>query len=76
MKILDFGLARLKETTSEDATTPGHRGRPDSGTVGYMAPEQVLGQRADHRADIFAFVLGLKCWRDAAHSSVRPQRMG
>ena len=25
------------------------------GTVGYMAPEQVRGQAADHRADIFAF---------------------
>jgi Tol biopolymer transport system component len=25
------------------------------GTVGYMAPEQVRGQQADHRADIFAF---------------------
>jgi eukaryotic-like serine/threonine-protein kinase len=25
------------------------------GTVGYMSPEQVRGQTADHRADIFAF---------------------
>src|SRR5262249_21264947 len=25
------------------------------GTVGYMAPEQVRGEDADHRADIFAF---------------------
>src|SRR5262249_40031839 len=25
------------------------------GTVGYMAPEQVRGQVADHRADIFSF---------------------
>ena len=55
VKILDFGLSRLKETTSEDATTPGTEAGRILGTVGYMAPEQVLGRRADHRADIFAF---------------------
>ena len=32
------------------ATTPGHV----MGTVGYMSPEQVRGQGADHRSDIFA----------------------
>jgi Tol biopolymer transport system component len=42
-----------------DATSPTliHHTEPGvvMGTVGYMAPEQVRGQAADHRADIFAF---------------------
>jgi eukaryotic-like serine/threonine-protein kinase len=60
VKILDFGLAKLtqpqpgsehSEPTRSEGTEPG----VVMGTVGYMAPEQVRGQTADHRADIFAF---------------------
>lgn len=57
VKILDFGLAKLNfrdrsETTQEVASTqPGHV----KGTVGYMPPEQVRGQAADVRSDIFSF---------------------
>jgi eukaryotic-like serine/threonine-protein kinase len=59
VKILDFGLAKLVQPqtepessapTMERATNPG----VVMGTAGYMAPEQVRGQVADHRADIFA----------------------
>ncbi len=61
VKILDFGLAKLRETStsihgSEDAT---RRAMTDPGvvmgTVGYMSPEQVRGQMTDHRSDIFSF---------------------
>jgi serine/threonine protein kinase len=56
VKILDFGLAERAqdglpsglESTATDAGTI-------RGTPAYMAPEQVRGQRADHRADVFAF---------------------
>ncbi len=61
VKILDFGLAKLAQSdagdsvtsrvTSSGVTSPGAM----LGTVGYMAPEQVAGDPADHRADIFAF---------------------
>lgn len=60
VKILDFGLAKLlhgrttvdqSTATARDATEPG----VVMGTVGYMSPEQVRGEAADHRADIFAF---------------------
>jgi eukaryotic-like serine/threonine-protein kinase len=60
IKILDFGLAKLdpaKSATPDGATvtiqqqtSPGHV----LGTVGYMSPEQVRGQVADARSDIFA----------------------
>jgi len=60
VKILDFGLAKLTQVeaptgdsatvTLQARTNPGHV----LGTVGYMSPEQVRGQAADHRSDIFA----------------------
>jgi Tol biopolymer transport system component len=61
VKILDFGLAKLAERSTQDNmtsieptrfidTTPG----TVLGTVGYMAPEQVRGAPIDHRSDIFA----------------------
>ena len=59
VKILDFGLARLateSTLTAPDAATVApitNRGVV-LGTVGYMAPEQVRGERVDHRADLFA----------------------
>ena len=60
VKILDFGLAKLAQPQSNsernvpmltEETEPG----VVMGTAGYMSPEQVRGQTADHRADIFAF---------------------
>ena len=59
VKILDFGLAPLTEAsvfpTPEDPTVADTEAGRVLGTAGYMAPEQVRGQPADHRADIFAF---------------------
>jgi len=58
VKILDFGLAKLTaETVTPDAATLVSRTEPGvvMGTVGYMSPEQVKGQTADYRTDIFSF---------------------
>ncbi|HSE30218.1 MAG TPA: protein kinase [Pyrinomonadaceae bacterium] len=62
VKILDFGLAKLSaeifngESQTEVAT---RKVKTDPGTVmgtiGYMSPEQVRGQNADARSDIFSF---------------------
>ncbi len=70
VKVLDFGLAKLHNPTSEDSdseisdlpTWPGGQGAADLsmsdgslvGTVGYVSPEQVLGRAVDHRSDQFA----------------------
>src|SRR5262244_3705329 len=61
VKILDFGLAKLIQTDGDESQTDVPTRRADTdpgivmGTVGYMSPEQVRGQRIDHRSDIFAF---------------------
>ncbi len=60
VKILDFGLARLTQrlpNSAQSALTAGSATEPGlvMGTVGYMSPEQVRGQTADHRTDIFSF---------------------
>jgi len=50
VQIMDFGLAKLRgkitRLTKEGSTV---------GTAGYMSPEQVQGNDADHRSDIFSF---------------------
>jgi eukaryotic-like serine/threonine-protein kinase len=58
VKLLDFGLARLRDrdevsntNRTETVLTADHA---VMGTLAYMSPEQIDG-RADHRSDIFAF---------------------
>src|SRR5213596_206611 len=59
VKILDFGLAKLTrpEVSIEATGAPTVASGTDPGTIlgtaGYMSPEQVRGQPADHRSDIF-----------------------
>jgi serine/threonine protein kinase len=58
VKVLDFGLAKLTETsTASDIRTVASGTEPGVvlGTVGYMSPEQVRGKPVDHRSDIFNF---------------------
>ena len=53
LSILDFGLARfsLRDATTEaSVTAPG----TVMGTLGYMPPEQLRGEKVDERSDLFA----------------------
>ena len=61
VKLLDFGLAKMKPPVEPlDASADG-RGQPRTvsgivmGTMNYLAPEQLTGGKADARSDIFAF---------------------
>jgi serine/threonine-protein kinase len=55
LKILDFGLAKLRQPSRESAATESVlESRAITGTLPYMAPEQVLGAEIDARTDIHA----------------------
>jgi serine/threonine protein kinase/Tfp pilus assembly protein PilF len=49
VKIMDFGLAKLKGATKLTQT------RSTLGTAAYMSPEQAQGEEVDQRSDIFSF---------------------
>jgi len=51
--ILDFGLAKSPASEATRTVSMTMEGTV-MGTVGYMSPEQLLGQAVDQRADIFA----------------------
>jgi serine/threonine protein kinase len=47
LKIIDFGIARARNTRFRDESTV-------PGKLSYMSPEQARRERVDHRTDIFA----------------------
>lgn len=53
VKLTDFGVAEVQgQLTGEQGALRG--------TVGYMSPEQVLGENVDHRSDLFS--AGILMW--------------
>jgi Tol biopolymer transport system component len=58
IKILDFGLAKLTRPETSEGHSVERTLDTDAGavlgTVGYMSPEQVRGQPADARSDLFS----------------------
>jgi eukaryotic-like serine/threonine-protein kinase len=54
VKVLDFGLAKLRERATDPGTSAVSSGGQVIGTPYYMAPEQVRGEVLDARADLYS----------------------
>lgn len=67
LKILDFGLARSQIANPAIQATFGTRPGLLIGTPGYIAPEQLAGERGDARADVFAFGVLMHVFATGVH---------
>ena len=89
VKLLDFGLAKLKETDGRGDRAGLTRSTPLTeqgtilGTLHYMSPEQLEGKEADARTDIFAFgavlyelVTGEKAFAGKSQASIIASILG
>ena len=62
VKVLDFGLAKFFRSAGGPSTDTMAEGPPSLtsegvtvGTIGYMSPEQAVGDAVDARSDVFSF---------------------
>jgi serine/threonine protein kinase len=67
VKLIDFGISK----TIDPHTIPTRTGEI-VGTIGYMAPEQIRGERVDARTDLYA--LGVMLYRALTGSDVFEDR--
>jgi eukaryotic-like serine/threonine-protein kinase len=66
VKIVDFGLARAVASVSATQSVS------NTGTLPYMAPEQILGEPVDQRADVWALGVIIVQMLTGSHPFLRP----
>jgi serine/threonine-protein kinase len=66
VKLLDFGIARVRDAASSQATPTSYM----MGTAGFMAPEQALGKRDDVDALTDVWAVGATVFRLASGTRV------
>ena len=77
LKVLDFGLASMPQPPGGLASVVTATGDGTLlGTLLYMSPEQLRGEKADHRSDVFALGLVLYEYACGAHPFHSAQPMG
>jgi serine/threonine-protein kinase len=54
VKVLDFGLVKLESAGQREENARLTADTSVSGTPGFIAPEVVLGEKSDHRVDIYS----------------------
>jgi serine/threonine protein kinase len=67
LKILDFGLARSQSAAPAAEASLATRPGLLVGTPGYIAPEQLAGERGDARADVYAFGVLMHVYASGVH---------
>jgi eukaryotic-like serine/threonine-protein kinase len=65
-KVVDFGLARVVATASATLSSS------TTGTLPYMAPEQILGEAVDQRCDVWPLGIMLTQMLTGSHPFLRP----
>ena len=80
-KLLDFGLAKLRQADPAEGLTalptqeaPLTEQGTILGTFQYMAPEQLEGQEADARSDLFALCNRRATWPSRSRGSRPSER--
>lgn len=77
LKVLDFGLASVTTSAGGPASFVTLTGQGTlMGTLLYMSPEQLRGEKADYRSDVFALGLVLYEYACGVHPFASAQPMG